>query len=43
MWKQFGAIILSEPVVGPVEMVEGGGWEFCPRPLQNLAGAGESD
>jgi small conductance mechanosensitive channel len=28
MWKQFGAIILSEPVVGPVEMVEGGGWEF---------------
>jgi len=28
MWMQFGAIILEEPVVGPVETVTGGGWEF---------------
>jgi small conductance mechanosensitive channel len=28
MWRQFGAIILSEPVIGPVETVEGGGWDF---------------
>ena len=28
MWMQFGAIILSEPVIGPVEMVPGGGWTF---------------
>jgi small conductance mechanosensitive channel len=28
MWKQFGAIILSEPVIGPVETAQGGGWEF---------------
>ena len=28
MWRQFGAIILSEPVVGPVESAEGGGWNF---------------
>ncbi len=28
MWAQFGAIILSEPSVGSVEVAEGGGWEF---------------
>ncbi|HXR05210.1 MAG TPA: mechanosensitive ion channel domain-containing protein [Verrucomicrobiae bacterium] len=28
MWQQFGAIILSEPVIGPVETAEGGGWNF---------------
>ena len=28
MWRQFGAIILSEPVIGPVETAEGGGWNF---------------
>jgi moderate conductance mechanosensitive channel len=28
MWRQFGAIILSEPVLGPVETAEGGGWDF---------------
>jgi small conductance mechanosensitive channel len=28
MWGQFGAIILSEPVIGPVETAAGGGWSF---------------
>ena len=28
MWIQFGAIILEEPVIGPVETVTGGGWEY---------------
>ncbi|MFZ1072263.1 MAG: mechanosensitive ion channel domain-containing protein [Verrucomicrobiia bacterium] len=28
MWRQFGAIVLSEPVIGPVETAEGGGWNF---------------
>ena len=28
MWMQFGAIILSEPVIGPVETAPGGGWDF---------------
>jgi moderate conductance mechanosensitive channel len=28
MWAQFGAIILSEPVVGTVETAPGGGWSF---------------
>ncbi len=28
MWVQFGAIILSEPVIGPVETAQGGGWQF---------------
>jgi small-conductance mechanosensitive channel len=28
MWVQFGAIILSEPVIGPVETVPDGGWDF---------------
>ncbi len=28
MWRQFGAIILSEPVIGPAETVPGGGWDF---------------
>jgi small conductance mechanosensitive channel len=28
MWMQFGAIILSEPVIGPLETASGGGWEF---------------
>jgi small conductance mechanosensitive channel len=28
MWGQFGAIILSQPVVGPVEKAAGGSWSF---------------
>lgn len=28
MWMQFGAIILSEPTIGPLETVPGGGWDF---------------
>ncbi len=28
MWQQFGAIILSEPALSPVETAEGGGWSF---------------
>jgi moderate conductance mechanosensitive channel len=28
MWRQFGAIVLSEPVIGPVETAECGGWNF---------------
>jgi hypothetical protein len=28
MWAQFGAIILSEPLIGPVETTPGGGWDF---------------
>jgi len=28
MWAQFGAIILSEPVVGSVEAAHGGSWNF---------------
>jgi moderate conductance mechanosensitive channel len=43
MWAQFGAIILSEPGVGMVETAQGWWLGFCPRPFQNLAGAGEPD
>jgi len=28
MWRQFGAIILSEPALSPVETAQGGGWNF---------------
>jgi small conductance mechanosensitive channel len=28
MWMQFGAIILGEPAIGPVEAAQGGGWDF---------------
>lgn len=28
MWRQFGAIIISEPLWGDVETAEGGGWSF---------------
>jgi len=28
IWSQFGAIILAEPVIGPVETVTGGDWQF---------------
>ena len=28
MWMQFGAIILAEPEIGPVETALDGGWEF---------------
>jgi len=28
VWRQFGAIILSEPVIGPVETAADGGWDF---------------
>ncbi len=28
MWAQFGAIILSEPTMGSVEIAQGGGWEL---------------
>lgn len=29
MWRQFGAIILSEPVMDAAETAEGGGWSFA--------------
>jgi moderate conductance mechanosensitive channel len=29
IWLQFSAIILAEPVVGPVETPPGGGWDFA--------------
>ena len=28
MWREFGAIILSEPMIGGVETAAGGGWDF---------------
>lgn len=28
MWAQFGAIILSEPIIGTVESAKGGSWNF---------------
>src|SRR5208282_4921847 len=28
MWMQFGAIILGEPAISPVEAAQGGGWDF---------------
>jgi hypothetical protein len=28
MWMQFGAIILAEPDIGPLETAHSGGWEF---------------
>jgi len=28
MWRQFGAIILSEPVIGAVEKAQGEGWSY---------------
>jgi len=28
MWAQFGAIILGEPAIGPVETAPDGGWDF---------------
>ncbi|HEX4343355.1 MAG TPA: mechanosensitive ion channel domain-containing protein [Verrucomicrobiae bacterium] len=28
MWREFGAIILSEPVIDKIETAAGGGWEF---------------
>jgi small conductance mechanosensitive channel len=28
MWRQFGAIILSEPVIGTVEKAQGEGWSY---------------
>jgi small conductance mechanosensitive channel len=28
MWMQFGAIILSQPVIGKVETAQDGGWDF---------------
>jgi hypothetical protein len=28
MWAQFAAIILSEPVIGPMETAAGGDWRF---------------
>jgi small conductance mechanosensitive channel len=28
MWMQFGAIILGEPAIGPLEGALGGGWDF---------------
>lgn len=29
MWAQFDALILSEPTLGEVEVVEHGGWSYC--------------
>jgi len=28
MWRQFSAIILSEPAIGAVETAQGGGWDY---------------
>jgi small conductance mechanosensitive channel len=43
MWGQFGAIILSQPVIGPVETAARGPLAFPARPLQNLARPGRLD
>jgi len=38
MWGQFGAIILSQPVVGPVEAAPGGRWRFLRVHFKNWPG-----
>jgi hypothetical protein len=40
MWEQFGAIILSEPMIGEVEKARGGGWSFFRLHFKILPGQG---
>jgi hypothetical protein len=40
MWDQFGAIILSEPMIGEVEKARGGGWSFFRVHFKILLGQG---
>jgi hypothetical protein len=40
MWEQFGAIILSEPMIGEVEKAQGGGWSFFRVHFKILPGQG---
>jgi hypothetical protein len=40
MWEQFGAIILSEPMIGGVEKARGGGWSFFRIHFKILPGQG---
>jgi len=40
MWEQFGAIILSEPMIGKVEKARGGGWTFFRVHFKILPGQG---
>jgi small conductance mechanosensitive channel len=40
MWRQFGAIILSEPTIGGVETATGGGWDFIRVRFQIWPGQG---
>ena len=40
MWEQFGAIILSEPMIGEVEKARGGGWSFFRVHFKILPGQG---
>jgi small conductance mechanosensitive channel len=40
MWEQFGAIILSEPMIGEVEKARGGGWSFFRIHFKILPGQG---
>lgn len=40
MWSQFNAIILAEPVVGPVETAPGGAWKFVRVHFQIWPGQG---
>jgi len=40
MWRQFGAIILSEPVLGEIETAQGGGWSYLRVHLKIWPGQG---
>jgi len=40
MWEQFGAIILSEPMIGKVETARGGSWSFFRVHFKILPGQG---
>jgi small conductance mechanosensitive channel len=40
MWEQFGAIILSDPIIGEVEKARGGGWSFFRVHFKILPGQG---
>jgi hypothetical protein len=40
MWEQFGAIILSEPMIGAVEKARGGDWSFFRVHFKILPGQG---
>src|SRR4029077_8971054 len=40
MWRQFGAIILSEPTISGIETATGGGWDFIRARFQIWPGQG---